>query len=247
MENSNKNLIDLHFYSKIKVLKIFERTCLLLKIYRSGKIPKILKILPFLKNFEEILWLLRPDSWSSQALYVITRLFILRLDDLQIGRFFTQILAPRFQEAVFQPKKISSLLFLCLKVSTFRAKHFFSSLLFPILKSQNCSIKEAIILGSVINKASFLLENVVWSLVSLVEDPCTSPKLILIRIFLSKNYSLPYRILDILLDFFHRNYTKFKNSNFKKCVFVFLKNYSNFISNEDKKRLTRLRFLNYSF
>lgn len=245
MKNKTRNLIDIKFYSKTKILKILERTSLLLKIYRSGKVPKLLKSLPMLKNFEEILWLLRPDSWSPQALYIITRLFVSRLDNLQMGRFLSQILAPRLQEAVFRSKKISSHLFLSLKVSTNRSKNFFSSLLFPILRGQSCTLKEAIILGSIINRASFLQENVIWSLINLLDDPCTPPKLILIRIFLSKNYTLPYRVLDILLDFFFKNSVISKNSNFKKCVFIFFRNYSNFISNEDKKRIYRMRILNY--
>ena len=58
-QNSKQtSLQNLKFFTRVKLLKVFERTSLLLKIYRSGKVPKLVKILPFLKNFEEIIFYL---------------------------------------------------------------------------------------------------------------------------------------------------------------------------------------------
>mmetsp|Transcript_41011 Transcript_41011/g.82532 ORF Transcript_41011/g.82532 Transcript_41011/m.82532 type:complete len:245 (+) Transcript_41011:40-774(+) len=233
-----------NIFSKVRIIKIFERTSLLLKIYRSGKLPKLIKVLPFLKNFEEFLWLLRPDSWSPQALSVITRLFINNLDNLQIGRFFSQIIVPRLQEVIFQRKNISVHIFLSLKISTIRSKSFISFILIPLFKGENCTAKEAIIFGSIISRFHFSQGNFLWALMNLVKNPCNSPRLILIRAFLSKGKPLPYRALDLLIDFFLQNSNNRKNSTYKKCFLVFLKNYYCFISNEDKKRILRINVSN---
>lgn len=43
--------------------------------YRSGKLPKAFKIIPHLKNWEEILYITEPDKWSAAAMYQATRVF----------------------------------------------------------------------------------------------------------------------------------------------------------------------------
>ena len=45
-----------------------------------GKLPKALKMLPHLKNWENILWLTRPDEWSANATYACTRIFASNLN-----------------------------------------------------------------------------------------------------------------------------------------------------------------------
>lgn len=48
--------------------------------YRSGKVPKALKIVPNLANWEEILYLTEPEKWSPGAVYQATRLFASNLN-----------------------------------------------------------------------------------------------------------------------------------------------------------------------
>ncbi len=41
--------------------------------YTVGKVPKAFKIIPNLKNWEEVLWLTDPDLWSPHAMYEVSR------------------------------------------------------------------------------------------------------------------------------------------------------------------------------
>lgn len=79
MQNTSIKKKELQLFLQPKLLKILERASLFLKVYRSGKIPKILRILPCLKNFEEVLWLTRPDTWSEQAIVILTRFFFAKI------------------------------------------------------------------------------------------------------------------------------------------------------------------------
>lgn len=36
-----------------------------------GKIPKAFKIIPNLRNWEEVLWLTDPDEWSPHAMFEV--------------------------------------------------------------------------------------------------------------------------------------------------------------------------------
>jgi len=62
------------------------RVGLLLSRYRSGKIPKMFKIIPTFSNWEEILYLTNPDAWTPHAVYQATRIFVSNLKDKMVQR-----------------------------------------------------------------------------------------------------------------------------------------------------------------
>lgn len=57
-----------------------------LKRYRSGKLPKALKILPSLVNWEDALVFTRPDEWSNIAHFAACRIFAAGLNDKMAQR-----------------------------------------------------------------------------------------------------------------------------------------------------------------
>ena len=40
--------------------------------FRSGKLPKVFKIIPSMANWEELLWLTQPDGWSPAATWMVS-------------------------------------------------------------------------------------------------------------------------------------------------------------------------------
>jgi essential nuclear protein 1 len=229
---------------RYKIIKILERTGLILKIYKSGKLPKIMKIIPIFKNFEEILWFTRPDTWTPQALFVITRLFLAILKPFQMERFLAMILIPRFQEGIFLgKKKLSIHIFMALKIASKYSKNFFSFVIKPLLKKQNCTLKESIILSALISKMSFPLEVISHFLSHFLKKNFSRQKFIILNSILNKNYLLPVRIIDLILDFFIQNdFSKFISFS-QKCFLLFLRNYSSFFSKEDNYKIGKKNFL----
>ena len=51
------------------------RVGILLSRYKSGKLPKAFKIIPSLRNWEQVLFITRPDKWTANACYEATKLF----------------------------------------------------------------------------------------------------------------------------------------------------------------------------
>jgi len=49
--------------------------------------PKAFKIIPSLENWEEILFITNPDSWSYQAMFQATRIFASNLNVKMAQRF----------------------------------------------------------------------------------------------------------------------------------------------------------------
>jgi len=241
MESSLLKQKELQLFLKPKLLKLLERTSLFLRVYRSGKLPKILRILPGLKNFEEILWLTRPDIWSEQAIVVLTRFFQPKLDKNQLSRYYSLVLAPRFQESIFKPKSFSAHIEKAIKISIRYPSIFFSSIILPICESDRCSNKEGVVLSSIIWKYKFPRSVIMSALIRLTKDPITSVKCIVLRVIISKNYLISLRIIDLLVDFFSLNIRKMTSPHYKKLLLVFLKNYFDSLSNEDKKKVFNLR------
>jgi essential nuclear protein 1 len=239
-EKLKKNT-DLLLYFKPKLLKVLERASLFLKVYKSGKMPKIIKLMPSLKNFEEIIWLTRPDIWSDQAIFSVTHSFISKLDKNQMGRFFSLVLAPRFQETIFNSNRYSIHIQKTMKMSTRFPSVFFSSVFLPMCESKNCSLKEGAVLGMILSNYHFNPSSILSVLIRLLKPPVTPVKCLLMRTILCKNYIIPHRTLDLLVDFFISNRKKIFFSQFKTFFIVFLKNYSIHLSSEDKRKIIRTR------
>ena len=55
--------------------------------YKSGAIPKPFKLIPTLTNWEEILALTAPESWTPHATYYATRLFASGLKEKMAQRY----------------------------------------------------------------------------------------------------------------------------------------------------------------
>lgn len=227
--------------TKIKILKILERTGEILKIYRSGKVPKILTVIINLEKFEEFIWYTRPDRWSTHAFLALSRLFFQNLDDEQLKRYCSLIIVPRLQEDILQKKKFSSQLFLTLKLSCGRHKIYFSSILIPMSLGQICREKEAAVLGLIMSSQKFPIQHIICLLTILLKDtPFSLHKILIIRSILTKNYIFPIKILEIFVDFFVNNKKNLKFVKFRKCYLVFFKIYYRFLSQQEKKKIVNL-------
>ena len=44
--------------------------------FRSGKLPKVFKVVPKMANWEELMWLTQPDSWSPAATWMVRFFFV---------------------------------------------------------------------------------------------------------------------------------------------------------------------------
>ena len=58
-----------------KVIATYKKLGVVMKTYRSGKLPKAFKVIPLVANWEELLFLTSPHSWSPNATYEATKIF----------------------------------------------------------------------------------------------------------------------------------------------------------------------------
>merc|ERR1712183_1257212 len=126
----------------------------ILSKYRAGKLPKAFKVIPSLTNWEEILYCTEPDTWTAAAMSQATRLFVSNLNAKMAQRFFNLVLYPRVRDDIAEYKRLNYHLYMALKKALFKPAAFFKGILLPLCESKTCSLREAVIIGSVLSKTS---------------------------------------------------------------------------------------------
>lgn len=59
-----------------KLMEAYKSLGTILKTYKSGKLPKIFKILPNIQRWEEVVPYSQPSSWSPAANEAATKMFV---------------------------------------------------------------------------------------------------------------------------------------------------------------------------
>ncbi|KAG4303337.1 hypothetical protein PCANB_000348 [Pneumocystis canis] len=201
--NNDKKNDSSSFSLPQKVVDVYTKVGVLLSRYKSGKLPKAFKIIPSLKNWEDILFLTCPDKWSPNACYEATRLFVSNLKSYQFQRFISIVLFDRIRQDIIQHKKLNYHFYMSLKKSIYKPAAFFKGFLFPICES-NCTLKEAAIIGSILSKVSVPVLHSAAALLRLSEMDFSGSTSLFIRILLDKKYALPYKVIDSLVFHFMR-------------------------------------------
>lgn len=86
MTQSEMKKFELFTQSKENFLNLFYSVGKFLSKFRSGKIPKPIKVIPMLTNTFKILDITRPENWSPHAMYALTNMFVntMTVDQLRI-------------------------------------------------------------------------------------------------------------------------------------------------------------------
>lgn len=187
-----------------KVVEVYTAVGQLLQHYRSGKIPKALKMLPHLKGWERILWLTRPDMWSPAGTYAVTRIFASNLHAKLAQRFFNLVLLEKCRDDIQMNQKLNYHLYMSLKKALYKPAAFFKGILLPLAQAGDCTLREAAVMGSVLVKVSVPAIHSAAALLRLTEMPYNGAISVLVRIMLQKKYALPLRVIAALCEHFQR-------------------------------------------
>lgn len=154
------------------------------------------------------------------------------------------------REDISENKKLNYHLYMALKKALYKPGAFFKGFLFPLCqvnpfnsqtyaKSGNCTLKEAVIVASVLSKVSIPVLHSAAALLFLAEMPYTGPNSLMIRILLDKQYALPYKVLDALVFHFLGIFKSEKQLPvlFHQSLLSFAQRYKNDITQEQREAL----------
>ena len=112
----------------------------------------------------------------------------------------------------------------------------------PLCESGNCTLREAIIIGSVLARNSIPILHSSAVMLKIAEMEYSGANSIFLRIFFDKKYALPYRVVDAVV--FH--FLKFRNETrdlpvlWHQAFLTFVQRYKTHISSEQKEALLEL-------
>ena len=200
-----------------KVVEVYSSVGQIMSRFKSGKLPKPFKILPTLPQWEDLIPITRPESWTPNACYEATRIFVSGHKSI-VRRFIETVLLERVRDNIHETRKLDVHLFRALQKATFKAEAFFKGFLFPLVESGTCTLREATIVSSVLMRESIPPLHSAAALMRLTDIAAEQASAgteaggatnIFIRTLLQKQYALPYKVIDNLV--FH--FLRFRGTN----------------------------------
>jgi len=225
-----------------KVLAVYSQVAQILSRYSSGRLPKAAKIIPMLTNWEEVLYITKPDKWTSQAVRCLTKIFASNLQEKMAEKYYSYVLLPHFRENLDTHKKLNWHLYMSLKKSLYKPKAFYKGILIPLCESGDCTLREATILSSVLKKVSIPVLPSSVAMMKIALMPYSGANSMFLKVLIDKKYALPYSVIDALVEHF----LKFKEETrtlpviWHQSLLSFSQRYKTNITAEQK---TEIKFL----
>ena len=221
-----------------KVVEVYTEIGKILSRYTSGKLPKAFKVIPSLSNWEEILYLTRPDLWTPQAMYAGTRIFASNLNPKMAQRFYNLVLLDAVRADIMANKKLNYHYYMSLKKSVYKPAAFFKGILLPLCE-ENGTLREAAIVASVLQRVSIPVHHAAVAIHKLAQMDYTGATSIFIKTMLNKKYSLPAPVIGSLVEHF----AKFRYDErtlpvlWHQSLLVFVQRYKNEIRDQARESL----------
>jgi essential nuclear protein 1 len=230
-----------------KVTQVYKRVGEKLNCYTLGKLPKAIKIIPSLSNWDEVLHLTEPGLWSPLAVYKVTCAFVVCLNSNQAQRFFSTVVLARARQDIATNRVLSHYLHLTLKKALEKPAAFVKGVLLPLCESGTCTLKEAAIFGSIVVNSTLPTLHSSTALSHLAEMRYTGSNSVFIRLLLEKKQVLSFKIVNALV----LHFTRFKNENrelpvsWYQSMHTFVQLYKQDLISEQRKELVKIIKLNY--
>ncbi|TRY70969.1 hypothetical protein TCAL_02448 [Tigriopus californicus] len=221
---------------------MFEGVGRVLARYRSGKVPKAFKVVPQFRHWEDLILLTQPDNWSAAAMYQATKIFASNLRETMAQRFYNYILLPRVRDDIDTYQRLNFHLYQALRKALFKPGAFFKGFLIPLCEAGDCTLREAIIIGSVLAKNSIPIMHSCATMLKIAEMEYSGANSIFLRIFLDKKYALPFRVVDAVV--FH--FLRFRSERrelpvlWHQSFLTFVQRYKGHVSSEQRDGLLEL-------
>jgi len=157
-------------------------------------------------------------------------------------RFFNLVLLPRVRDDIMEYKKLNYHLYQALRKALFKPGAFMKGILIPLCESGTCTLREAVIIGSVLSKNSIPILHSSAAMLKIAEMDYSGANSLFLRIFFDKKYALPYRVIDAVVYHF----LKFERDPrelpvlWHQSLLVFVQRYKEYMSSEQNEAIQPL-------
>ena len=184
-----------------KVTAVYAQVATYLSHYTSGKVPKAFKIIPSLVNWEAVLYLTQPPGWTPQAVSAATRLFASNLNERMAQRYYALVLLPRVRDDISAHGRLHYHLYQAMRRALFKPAAFFRGIVLPWCED-GLTVKEGVILSSVLAKYSIPPLHAAVCMMKLCEMEYSGPVQLVLKTLMNKKYSLPVKVVEALVGYY---------------------------------------------
>ncbi|XP_076886322.1 bystin-like [Bidens hawaiensis] len=224
------------------IIEIYKSVGEIFKKYTSGKLPLAFKSIPAKQHWEELLYLTEPDKWSPNAVYQATRILASNMSSRKVERFYKFVLLPRIRLDIKKNKKLHFALYQALKKAVYKPAAFNRGILLPLCESRTCNLREAVIIGSVLQKVSIPPLHSSVALMKLADMEYGGTTSYFIKLLVEKKYSLPYRTIDAMVAHFMRFCEESRDMPviWHQSLLAFMQRYKHELTTEQKDDINYL-------
>merc|ERR1719328_538862 len=149
------------------------------------------------------------------------------------------VLLPRIRDDIDTYLRLNFHLYQALRKALFKPGAFFKGFLLPLCESGTCTLREAIIIGSVLAKNSIPVLHSCAAMIKIAEMEYSGANSIFLRILCDKKYALPYRVVDAVVFHFlgFRSDKREMPVLWHQAFLTFIQRYKQDISSEQKEAL----------
>ncbi|TGZ59900.1 hypothetical protein CRM22_008826 [Opisthorchis felineus] len=218
-----------------------------LKHYRSGPLPKTVKMLPHLPGWEGLLEILKPLEWTIHAYPRVVKVFASKGREPAL-HFYENYLLPKVKQDIEENRRLSVHMFEALIASMFRAEEFVSGVFLPWIQS-DMSKTEGVILAHLIKKATLKSRFAAVALALTLEEDFSIPRSLVIEALLSKRYNMPEAALSRVIQYFlsfDKDCTAYYTDENRmpvtwfRTLLLFLESYRHCVLPDDRTSLIKL-------
>lgn len=218
-----------------------------LRHYRSGPLPKTVKMIPHLPGWEGLLELLSPLEWTAHVYPRVVKVFASKGHEPAL-HFYELYLLPKVKKDIQENGCLCVQLFEALIASMFRAEEFVSGIFLPWVQSEMTKT-EGVILSRLIRKATLKSRYAAVALALTMEEDFSIPRSMVIETLLSKKYHLPEAALTKVIEYFlsfDKNCDAYFTTEQRmpvtwfRSLLTFLEFYRNIINPKDRELLVKL-------
>ncbi|GAW80870.1 hypothetical protein, conserved [Plasmodium gonderi] len=206
--------------------------------YKKGKLHRALTVLVKSPRWFDLLLLTKPKRWTTQATFEVTKLFSSGLKEKEVCVYYEFILLPIILENIEKNKKLESFLYKTLIKSLYKSKAWLKGILYPLLRRE-CTKKELVIFGSVIQKMSISINVVTHCLNEIFTFPWNSNVSHFLCLFFNKKYGFSKEFIEKCVDYFVTfiNYSEILTVNWHTSLLLLVQNYRGLIDDEQIEKL----------
>uniref|UniRef100_A0A671QF89 Bystin-like n=1 Tax=Sinocyclocheilus anshuiensis TaxID=1608454 RepID=A0A671QF89_9TELE len=172
-----------------RVLEVYRGVSKVLSKYRSGKLPKAFKIIPALSNWEQVLYLTEPETWTAAAMYQATR-----------SELYCRFGKNKSLKGSYDAAKKNIILCIWCNEMCLCGLKFKNHIIFHILYIIVSPLCPAFLKRELYR--SSLFTKCFAAMLKIAEMEYNGANSIFLRLLLDKKYALPFRVLDALIAHF---------------------------------------------